>query len=140
MDPCMRTLIEALRLDGLVTLASCCGHGRYPPTAIVRDDDGNAREYFTGRIIPRRRRFYRRDAGGMYYVPEVVGTGGAVSMDLITSIVVGLPIVMAVVGLLMDLLLWTTYPIRGIRGHIMRFAYGLGMLTTEIMMLEEGHR
>ena len=54
-----------------VTLASCYGHGRYPMTIVVRDGKGRVFDLISGRDIPRKRNFYRRDGEGYYYIPEV---------------------------------------------------------------------
>ena len=37
-DPCIAPLVRALNTNGLRTAASCCGHGKQPPTVIL--DDG----------------------------------------------------------------------------------------------------
>ncbi len=36
-DPCIAPLITALNEAGLSTIASCCGHGRYPGWVMLRD-------------------------------------------------------------------------------------------------------
>lgn len=60
--------------SSLEPLASCCGHNRYPKTIVVRfrADKGFVFEYFSGVIIPRKRRFYKRDKEGYYFIPEVI--------------------------------------------------------------------
>ena len=63
--------VEALQKRGIKTLASCSGHGKYPKTIVIEKDGKNV-EYFSGVTIPRKRRFYRRDAEGIYYIPEVI--------------------------------------------------------------------
>lgn len=73
IDPCMRSTISELQLKGIKTLGSCCGHGIYGPT-IIMEENGKHIEYLSGIVIPRKRRFYKRDANGVYYVPEVVAT------------------------------------------------------------------
>jgi hypothetical protein len=75
IDRCIRKLVAALRshLDFEI-LASCCGHDRYPLTLIVRrqsEPAASAFELMTGMTIPRKRNFYRKDASGFYYIPEV---------------------------------------------------------------------
>jgi len=67
----MTRLVNALNAQGIETLGCCCGHGRYCPTVIIRDTDGEVAEFFTGIKIPRTRRFYKTDDGGYYYVPEI---------------------------------------------------------------------
>jgi hypothetical protein len=73
IDPCMREMvaIASTRVIGLKTLACCCGHGRYTATMVVRLPTGEAFEFFSKKIIPRKRRFYLKDANGYYYIPEV---------------------------------------------------------------------
>lgn len=75
VDRCIRGLIEALQSSTeFETLASCCGHGKYPMTIIARRrPDGAALDLMSGVQIPRRRNFYRKDAEGFYYLPEACG-------------------------------------------------------------------
>lgn len=54
------------------TLGACCGHGKYPLTIIVQNNDRVIFELVSGIIIPRQKRFYIKDEEGVYYVPEVV--------------------------------------------------------------------
>ena len=54
------------------TLACCCGHGRYPPTIVIEDSDGNNREIFSDIVIPRKRLFYHKDEDGYYFITEVL--------------------------------------------------------------------
>lgn len=72
VDPCIHRLVDALRGHcDFEILASCCGHGRYPLTLIVRDRaTGAVRDLISGAVIPRRRNSYRRDRKGFYYLPE----------------------------------------------------------------------
>ena len=55
---------------GIVTLACCCGHGKYPTTIVVKRGKA-VRELRTGIALSAKRRFYRRDASGFYYIPQV---------------------------------------------------------------------
>jgi hypothetical protein len=66
----MKAEIEALKKQGENVLACCCGHGRYPKTIVVKTC-GYCIEYFSGVMLPRLKRFYRRDALGFYYIPEI---------------------------------------------------------------------
>jgi len=80
LDSCIAHEVAVLNHSESPTLASCCGHGRYQKTIVVpvSDDENSAMEWFTKIIIPRKRRFYVRDAEGFYYIPEVemfAGTG-----------------------------------------------------------------
>lgn len=58
------------------TLASCCGHGKYPMTIIITRGWGNPIEYFSQITIPRKRKFYIKDKQGYFYIPEVVKHNG----------------------------------------------------------------
>ena len=76
IDKCMRVLIENLQEEiPCEILACCCGHGRYPMTIIVRNDD-EVVDLCSNTIVPRKRRFYKKDKQGYYYVPEVVNAKG----------------------------------------------------------------
>lgn len=72
LDPCIRKLVIGLNELNVHTLASCCGHGRYPRTFVYR---AHRRVYAHALMrdveIPRRRRFYKRDDKGFFYIPEV---------------------------------------------------------------------
>ncbi len=75
IDRCLRGLIGALRSSTeFETLASCCGHGKYPMTIITRKrPDGVPFDLMSGARVQRRRNFYRKDADGFYYLPEASG-------------------------------------------------------------------
>ena len=70
IDPTIKPEVDALQARGIKTLASCCGHGKYPKTIVIERNGQNI-EYFSGIVIPRKRRFYRKDSEGIYYIPEV---------------------------------------------------------------------
>ena len=81
MDKCMRRGIGSLnRLfsPGFKTIASCCGHGKYPMSIVIEYKSGDTNpfpfELFTGKVIPRRKQFYKRDEKGFYFIPEVSNT------------------------------------------------------------------
>jgi hypothetical protein len=71
VDACMKNLIELMRASGIRTLACCCGHGRYP-MSIVIERYGIIFEVMSKTEIPRRKKFYKMDSEGYYYIPEVV--------------------------------------------------------------------
>ena len=74
IDPCMKMEIAKLNMHGFMTLACCCGHGKYPMTIIVKSNiSESCRELFSGIVIPRKKRFYRKDKQGVYYIPEAIG-------------------------------------------------------------------
>ena len=70
IDKCMRNIIKII--PG--TFACCCGHGKYPMT-IVCDWAGTIFEIMSYTEIPRKRKFYKKDKQGYYYIPEVVKNG-----------------------------------------------------------------
>lgn len=70
VDGCMRNIIELLKGYNVPTLACCCGHGRYPMTIVIRCNDDDALEIFSGKMILRKSRFYLKDKKGYYYIPE----------------------------------------------------------------------
>lgn len=71
IDPCMREIVSNLQRAGPNTLASCCGHGKNHKTVIVRTVDGRNVDYYSGVVVPRKKRFYVRDQQGMFFIPEV---------------------------------------------------------------------
>lgn len=76
IDPCMRSLIELLKIGGAVPLACCCGHGRYSKTVVFKQSTGVVAVAYRKRcskavFIKRKRRFYFRDAEGYFYIPEI---------------------------------------------------------------------
>ena len=75
IDPCMKDYIRFLVSLNLIPRASCCGHGRYDKTVIIETTNikGEVTNYelFTGKTIPRKKRFYKKDGDGYYYIPEV---------------------------------------------------------------------
>ena len=71
MDRCLVALIHVIRSGGIKTLGSCCGHGRYSMTVVCMGKDGKVYEAMTGKAIPRKTRFYKKDSQGYYYIPEI---------------------------------------------------------------------
>lgn len=72
-DVCMQKLCSLINeTTNYKTLASCCGHGKYPMTIIVTRGYGNPIEWFSQIEIPRKRNFYKRDKQGYFYIPEVI--------------------------------------------------------------------
>lgn len=78
IDKCMNQLIRSLKVLGVTTLASCCGHGKYPMSVVVAFNlqsflDGfHPWELFTGKTIARKSRFYVKDKRGIYFIPETL--------------------------------------------------------------------
>lgn len=75
IDRCIRRLIDELnRSPFIVTLASCCGHGIYPLTIVVKDlETKRIYELLSNKTIPRTRNFYKHDGNGLYFIPELLG-------------------------------------------------------------------
>jgi hypothetical protein len=75
IDPCMRKRIE--RLNEMIrgkTIASCCGHGRYPMTIVVRGNYYGYNltwEWFSGTPLKNKKKFYKRDPDGYFFIPEI---------------------------------------------------------------------
>lgn len=72
IDPCMNNLIEFIQKHTRwETVSCCCGHGKYPPTLLVKQNTKFPYEIFSGLAIPREFKFYKKDEHGYYYIPEV---------------------------------------------------------------------
>jgi hypothetical protein len=74
IDPCMRNFINFLKVScDLKIVACCCGHSKYPMTIVARFNNETHPyvEIVSGISIPRKRKFYKKDKQGMYYIPEV---------------------------------------------------------------------
>ena len=75
IDPCMKILIKNINLLSPYwkTVACCCGHGKYPMTILMKLIRGNGVcDVVSDKIIPRKKKFYKKDKDGFYYIPEVV--------------------------------------------------------------------
>jgi len=71
IDKCMRSKILDLISRGYNTVGCCCGHSKYPETIICVGKNG-AYEYNSKTKIPRKKRFYKKDSNGYYYIPEIM--------------------------------------------------------------------
>ena len=71
-DPCMGILLQNINRH-IETIAHCCGHGKYAMTIICRDKDGKAFDLCSNIWMQRKILFYKRDAAGIFYIPEVHG-------------------------------------------------------------------
>lgn len=75
IDTCLIKEIEEINKAKKVrTLASCCGHGKYTKTIVVKErENGNIFEYFTKISLnfKKRNRYYKRDNEGFYYIPGI---------------------------------------------------------------------
>jgi hypothetical protein len=72
----MRNLVKFInQCSEYETLACCCGHGKYPPTLILKNltlKHEQPFDVFTYVHMDRKKRFYKRDKEGYYYIPEVI--------------------------------------------------------------------
>lgn len=71
IDECMIDLINALESEEIKVYACCCGHGRYPMTIILKSRFGGFYDMISRRCIKRKKKFYKKDSEGYYYIPEV---------------------------------------------------------------------
>jgi len=74
IDPCMKTFISELNFilkKGEQICACCCGHEKYPMTIVLKRGE-YAIELFSGKLVNRKKRYYKRDKQGYYYIPECV--------------------------------------------------------------------
>jgi len=74
LDKCMECSIGILNCffnERARTMASCCGHGKYHKTIVIRDKILGTLELFSGVTIHRKKRFYKKDCEGYYYISEV---------------------------------------------------------------------
>ena len=75
IDSCMVGLINFLSRKNtsayIETLGCCCGHGEYPMSVIVRNKHGLIYDLISLKVIDRKKRFYKKDKDGYYYIPEV---------------------------------------------------------------------
>jgi len=72
IDPCMVKIVKLINIaTNYKTLACCCGHHKYPMTIVVDNKRGTILEYFSQEVIPRKKKFYKKDKQGYYYIKEV---------------------------------------------------------------------
>lgn len=89
IDPCMVNLLDKLKVKSRFVLACCCGHNKYPMTIVIREyvvmHKANKpwhgwvnKELLSDKIIPRKKKFYKRDKQGYYYIPETIEKRGKI--------------------------------------------------------------
>lgn len=74
IDTCMKSEIKQWNNLGIKTCASCCGHKKYNKSVvmpIMYNGKKAGFEIFSATIIPRSKRFYKKDKKGGYFIPEV---------------------------------------------------------------------
>ena len=73
IDECMKEEINKMDIGFIKTLACCCGHSKYPKTIVIEHKlTGKPFEIFSAKFIPRKKKFYKKDKQGYYYIPEVL--------------------------------------------------------------------
>lgn len=76
IDPCIKEYIKFLDNQNLIVVACCCGHNKYKKTVVIERTyiDGKVKHFdlISGIEIPRKKKFYKKDKEGYYYIPEVV--------------------------------------------------------------------
>lgn len=73
IDKCIRDFIYYLNMYLRITpIASCCGHSKYIMSVVCQVNKTLIIDLISGAIIPRTRRFYKRDKQGYYYIPEAI--------------------------------------------------------------------
>ena len=73
IDDCMKYLIKILNKRGIKTKSCCCGHNKYSMTIVIWDSGLKSNiDIMSMNTIPRKRRFYKKDSEGFYYIPECV--------------------------------------------------------------------
>lgn len=80
IDPCIVDAVRDINNNGLKTIASCCGHGKYHPSIIIRKKDNSCWDWFTKKKVhnykpqfnKQHNYYYKRDKDGFYYVPELI--------------------------------------------------------------------
>jgi len=79
IDPCMRycitTLVAMSVTSNIKVVACCCGHNKYPRTIVVENSAKDHWELLSGKMIERKKKFYKRDKQGYYFIPEVLAGG-----------------------------------------------------------------
>jgi hypothetical protein len=71
IDKCLIGCIATLEMRDFKIVACCCGHGKYPTTIIYKGRFGGYFDLLSGKEIPERRKIYKKDKQGYYYIPEV---------------------------------------------------------------------
>ena len=76
IDKCLVEEIKKINDKGMYkTILSCCGHGKYDKTIVVKErNTGHIFEFFTKIQLKskKRNRYYKKDPEGFYYIPEII--------------------------------------------------------------------
>jgi len=73
IDKCMKNLCKFIDENTTYkVLMCCCGHGKYPMSIVVRSEHYASQfEIFSDVMLNDKKRFYKRDKKGHYFIPEV---------------------------------------------------------------------
>ena len=71
IDPCMKKQVEKFKNMGFNVVACCCGHNKYNKTIIIKDQLGNVYDSVSKKSVLRKKKFYKKDKQGVYFIPEV---------------------------------------------------------------------
>jgi hypothetical protein len=71
VDSCIADEVSELNRVGIKTLGCCCGHGKYEKTIIIKGHKIPNWEWFSGKLIMRKRNFYYKDKEGIFHLLEV---------------------------------------------------------------------
>lgn len=79
VDFCIKSLVNDLQTQGFDTILSCCGHGKYEPTIVIRNNDNSVFDFFTKKLLnnynpnfdKRHNTYYKKDSDGYYFIPEI---------------------------------------------------------------------
>ena len=71
VDARLALTVSLLNRCGFKTLGCCSGHGKYRQTIIITHEGSKPFDIMSGVMIPRKKRFYKKDKQGYYYIPEV---------------------------------------------------------------------
>ncbi len=80
IDRCIKSHVDWLNRNGFKTILSCCGHGKYPKTILLRFEDNRVYDLFSlielkpynPKIKKQYNRYYKKDAEGYHYIPEII--------------------------------------------------------------------
>lgn len=78
IDACLKKTVKRInKYSQYKTLLCCCGHEKYNPTIIIQHKQTkDIFELFTKLPLPfrKRKRYYRKDKEGFYFIPEIIFT------------------------------------------------------------------
>lgn len=93
IDPCIQEIVNTINeSNDYKTLASCCGHNKYPSTIVIFNiKTEKVTDWFTGvKIADKKRkgnRYYRKDVEGYYFIPEALFANKIFRIELLRQII-----------------------------------------------------